>query len=121
MVLFMGVNMLTIDILKSFGADVDEGLERCLDDEVFYLELIPSALDESYYKAIDDALAAKDLDKAFEAAHALKGLLANLSLNPICEPVSEMTELLRSRTDTDYSSYSEKMWEQRNKLVEMIG
>ena len=35
--------MLSIDVLRRFGANVDEGLERCLDDEEFYLELVPGA------------------------------------------------------------------------------
>ena len=113
--------MITIDILRSFGANVDEGLERCLNDEDFYLELIPSTLEESYYKAIEDAINSKNLDAGFEAAHALKGLLANLSLTPILEPVDEITELLRGRQDVDYSSLISKMWEQRNRLVEMMG
>ena len=112
--------MFTIDNLREFGANVDEGLERSLDDEEFYLELIPTALDESYYKSIDDAVAANDLDAAFEAAHALKGVLANLALTPICEPVSEMTELFRAHTDADYSGYISKMWEERNRLVELM-
>ena len=45
-----------------------------------------------------------DLGAAFETAHALKGMYANLSLSPLTKPVSEITELLRSRTETDYSS-----------------
>ena len=44
-----------------------------------------------------------DLDAAFETAHALKGMYANLSLSPLTKPVSEITELLRGRTETDYS------------------
>ena len=45
-----------------------------------------------------------DLDAAFEAAHALKGVTGNLALTPIYEPVQVVTELLRSRTETDYSA-----------------
>ena len=38
----------------------------------------------------------------------LQDLYANLSLTPLTKPVSEMTELLRSRTDTDYSALMEE-------------
>ena len=48
-------------------------------------------------------VAAGDLKTAFESAHALKGVLGNLSLTPLYDKVSEITELLRARTETDYS------------------
>ncbi|MBR5658308.1 MAG: Hpt domain-containing protein, partial [Lachnospiraceae bacterium] len=47
----------------------------------------------------------RDLKGAFEAAHALKGVLGNLSLTPLYEIVCEITELLRAQTDTDYLPY----------------
>ena len=115
-----GCFMLSIDVLKDFGANVDEGLERCLGEEDFYLELIPSTLEEGYYKGLEDAINLKDLHAAFEAAHALKGLLANLALTPILTPVSEMTELLRDNQDTDYTKLLSQMWEQRNRLLKMM-
>ncbi|MBR1623716.1 MAG: Hpt domain-containing protein [Pseudobutyrivibrio sp.] len=113
--------MLTIDMLRSFGASVDEGLERCLNDEEFYLDLIPSALDESYYSSIENSIKSKDFRAAFDAAHALKGLLSNLALDPIFEPVDEMTEALRAWQDIDYRPYLTTMWEQRNRLLDMMG
>ena len=112
--------MLTLEILKDFGANVDAGLERCMGDEDFYLELIPDALDEAYYKNIEEAIASKDLDSAFDRVHALKGVLANLSLTPIFEPVNAMTEELRLRQDIDYSPYLKSMWESRNQLLDMM-
>ncbi|MCQ2563083.1 MAG: Hpt domain-containing protein [Mogibacterium sp.] len=36
------------------------------------------------------------MTKAFEAAHALKGTLSNLSITPLLEPVVEMTERFRN-------------------------
>ena len=95
--------MLTIDKLKSFGADVNEGLTRCMNNESFYLMLIGKALADKGLELLNEQVAVKDLDGAFESAHALKGMYANLSLTPLSKPVIEITELLRSRTDTDYS------------------
>lgn len=113
--------MLTLDTLREFGADVDEGLERCMGDEEFYLELIPDALTESYYTSIENLINEKDLSQAFEVAHSLKGIVANLSLTPIHTPVSEITEGLRNGEDIDYSPLIAEMWKQRNKLLEMMG
>ena len=96
--------MLTVDKLKEFGANTDEGLTRCMSKEDFYLMLVGKALADTRLEALEGQLASKDLDAAFETAHALKGMYSNLSLDPLTKPVSEMTELLRSRTDTDYSA-----------------
>ena len=94
--------MLSIEKLREYGADVDEGLTRCLGNEAFYLQLCGMMLKDDNLQKLEEALAANDLDKAFEAAHALKGVAGNLSLTPIYEPASEITELLRAGTETDY-------------------
>ncbi|MBE5845002.1 MAG: Hpt domain-containing protein [Butyrivibrio sp.] len=113
--------MVTIDLLNEFGADTKEGLARCLDDEEFYLDLIPEALDRTRYEEIEKHLNENNLSAAFEAAHALKGVVGNLALTPIYEPVSEMTELLRSGTDMDYKDLITKVMSERDRLADMIG
>lgn len=95
--------MLTIDALKSFGANADEGLTRCMNMEDFYLRLVKTAAEDTRLDELEAQINAGDLDAAFETAHALKGICANLSLDPLTAPVTEITELLRSRTETDYS------------------
>ena len=112
--------MLTIEQLQSFGANTKEGLERCLNDEGFYLGLIPSALDKSIYDGLEKAIKEHDLDAAFDAAHALKGVLGNLALTPIYEPVSEMTELLRARQEADYEGMLKTVYEKRDALTAML-
>ena len=67
-----------------------------------YLRLVDKELQDPNFDRLKDAVGAGDLDKGFEAAHALKGVLANLALTPILVQVQEVTELLRSRTQTDY-------------------
>ncbi len=104
--------MISIEKLKALGCNTEEGLKRCLGDEDFYLEFIPQALERSRYEKLGNLIEEKRLDEAFEAAHALKGILANLSLEPLLAPVLQITELLRSRIDTDYSALLSQMWEQ---------
>ncbi len=87
--------MLTVQALSDLGANTREGLGRCLNNETFYLRLVNMALDDGGYDKLENALNARDTHAAFEAAHALKGVLGNLSLTPLYAPVSELTELLR--------------------------
>ena len=93
---------MTLEELRAFGADVDDGLARCMNMEDFYLRLVGTLKDAKEFDALDAAIQAGDLDAAFEAAHALKGVLGNLSITPVYEPVCEVVELLRARQDADY-------------------
>ena len=95
--------MLTIDSLKKFGVDTDTGLARCMGNEALYLRLAASVVNEQGFDRLREALEIKDYDAAFEAAHALKGALGNLSITPLYEKTCEINELLRARTDMDYS------------------
>lgn len=93
---------MNLDDLKAFGANVDEGLVRCMNNEAFYLRLVDTLKQEKGFDALKAAIEANDLDAAFEAAHALKGVLGNLSITPLYEPICEVTELLRAKADADY-------------------
>ena len=111
--------MITIEKLKDFGADTQEGLGRCYGNEALYLRLVNMIPGEANFDKLKNALDHHDLDSAFEAAHALKGVLGNLSLTPMFEQCSEITELLRARTDMDYTPLLEKLLEQRDTLGAM--
>lgn len=109
--------MLTIEALKELGVNTQEGLARCMNNEAFYLRLVGMGLKDGGFDKLEEAVAAGDLDAGFEAAHALKGVLGNLALTPLYTPVSEMTELLRARTQADYAPYIEKIKGERAKLL----
>ena len=100
---------MTIDDLKASGANTDDGLRRCLNNEGFYLRLVKMIPNDPNFQKLYDAVDGNDLAAGFEAAHALKGSAGNLSLTPIFEPVAEITELLRSREQTDYSELLQKI------------
>ena len=112
--------MLSIDKLIEFGADTKTGLMRCMDSEDFYLRMVGLLRKENNFDVLDEALQNNDLDRAFEAAHALKGVTGNLALTALYEPLSELTELLRNHTETDYSGYIQKILEKKQELFDMI-
>ena len=113
--------MLTIDSLRAYGANVDDGMTRCMNNETFYFRLIGMALKDSRFDTLGEKIAGGDLQAAFEEAHALKGVLGNLALTPIYNPVSEMTEFLRARQNVDYSPYLTEMKKQKTLLDELCG
>ena len=109
--------MITLEALKQYGADTDTGLQRCMGNEALYLKLVGAACSETGFDTLADAVAKKDFETAFETAHALKGVLGNLSLTPLFDVTGEITELLRARTDTDYSDLLAKLREEKDKLA----
>ena len=112
--------MITIEKLNEFGADTQSGLERCFGKEELYLKLVGMIPGDANFTGLEEAIRANDLKKAFEHAHALKGVLGNLSLTPICDPAVEITEFLRSETEMDYEPLLTEILKQRDALSEMM-
>lgn len=112
--------MLTIDALREYGANVDEGLGRCMGNEALYLKLVNTIPTEKNFETLKKSLDNNDLESAFDAAHALKGITGNLALTPLYGPIVEITELLRARKEMDYSEKLAVILESRDKLGAMI-
>ena len=109
--------MLTLKELEDFGVKTKEGLTRCMNNEAFYFKMIKMGLSNEYFDKLSATLAAGDLAESFEAAHALKGVMGNLALAPLYDPLAELTELLRAHKEADYVTLYEPIKEARDKLL----
>ena len=108
--------MITIEELRSLGADVDTGLSRCVGNEVLYLKLVGMGLGDAKFEELGTVLGTNDLDKAFELCHALKGVIGNLAITPLYDALSDMTEKLRGREAADYQTMYSDMLQIRSKF-----
>lgn len=111
--------MLTIEKLNAFGADTKTGLTRCVNNEALYLRLVGMVPTNNGFNSLYEAIKNNDLDGAFSAAHGLKGILANLALSPLSDPVVILTDFLRMKKDVDYSPYLKEIEEKRKELEEL--
>ncbi len=109
--------MLTIAKLQEYGVNTKEGLGRCMGMEAFYFRMLGMGLKNDSFEKLDAALADGNLEEAFEQAHALKGVVGNLALTPIYNPLADLTEMLRSKKDADYVAMYKPIKELRDKLV----
>ncbi len=92
--------MITLESLRAYGANVDEGLARVMNKEDFYLRMVNMVLgDASKFDQLKAAVEAGDAKAAFEVAHALKGATGNVSLTPIYRPICEFSDTLKGHTD----------------------
>ncbi|MBP5245808.1 MAG: hypothetical protein J6036_05075 [Clostridia bacterium] len=111
--------MLTIEKLRAFGANVDEGLQRCVNNEALYLKLVDKAIHNTAFDNLKIVVEAGNLERGFEIAHAMKGVTANLALTPLYVPIVEITELLRYKSQTDYSPYIDSIIAKRDELIDL--
>lgn len=88
---------MTLEDLNAYGANTREGLNRCLNNEPFYLNMVGMALEDKNFDALKTAMDARDVRAVYAAVHALKGVTGNVALTPIYEPACALTELLRGK------------------------
>ena len=112
--------MLTIEKLNEYGADTTSGVKRCANNVALYLRLVNTVPSNQGFNGLYEAIKNNNLDEAFSMAHGLKGILANLSLDPLLKPVIEITEHLRNRDNIDYSQYVSIIEEKRKLLEDLL-
>lgn len=111
--------MLTLEKLAEFGADTETGLKRCVNKESLYFRLVRKVPEREDFSKLADAAAAGDYEAAFQAAHGLKGVLTNLSLDSLSRPVIEITDHLRIGEEIDYRPLLDEIELKRRELAEL--
>ncbi|MBQ9624251.1 MAG: Hpt domain-containing protein [Treponema sp.] len=108
--------MITLEILRNNGTDIETGLSRCLGKEDLYLKLVNMGLNDAKFEELGSVLASNDLQKAFELCHALKGVIGNLAITPLYEALSALTEKLRNTEEADYPAMYSDILAIRSKI-----
>ena len=92
--------------LEEMGMDVNTTVNRFMGNEALYLKFLYKFQADQSVANIQQHIADQNAEEAFKSAHTLKGVAANLGLNPIAQHASDIVELLRgkdqfSEVDTD--------------------
>lgn len=85
--------------LEECGADVETTVKRFMGNEAMYEKFLKKFKDNSNYSGLAESLEAGNYEEAFKCAHTLKGVSANLGLDPIYKASSDLTEEFRGKTD----------------------
>ena len=83
--------------LEENGTDVDTVLKRFLGNEAMYMKFIMKFLDDKSYQGLMESIGNRDYEEAFRSAHTLKGVTANLGIEPVCAAATLITDLLRNK------------------------
>ncbi len=87
--------------MEDNGADVDTTLKRFMGNEALYMKFIMKFLDDKSYDGITECMNSGDYEEVFKHAHTLKGVTANLGLDPITAVASDISELLRGKSSAE--------------------
>lgn len=83
-----------IEKLKTEHCDVDTALDRCMDMEDLYIELLQMFANDTEIDKLHEAYEGHDVKEVFFHSHTLKGVYTNLGLTPLYEldtPIVETT------------------------------
>lgn len=83
--------------LEQMGCNMQTTLSRFLDDRDFYAECYTEMLADAGFAKLGQELQAEDMEEAFKTAHMLKGMIANMGLEPMLAHIVGMVEALRIR------------------------
>ena len=86
------------ELYEQIGGNYAEAMER-MRMEKLVDRFVVKFLNDGSCPSLLTAWSAGDDTAAFEAAHAAKGVCANLAITSIAEPASEITEALRPGND----------------------
>lgn len=79
---------------EQVGGNYQDVLKRLM-NEALVRRFMGKFLDDTSFASLKEGLQEKDVDKAFMAAHTLKGVCLNLGFLKLFEPTNEITEVLR--------------------------
>lgn len=82
-------------ILQAGGFNVDEAMNRFMNSEQLWIKFLKKFKADVSFRDLVKAIEEKDGEKAFAAAHTLKGITGNLAMSRFNALISEQTEYLR--------------------------
>lgn len=106
--------------LERWGCDVKGALPRFLNDEEFMLECIVQVSQDPAFDELGRSIEAGKTKEAFDAAHTLKGIIANTGLTPLLVIIVAIVELLRRGSTDGLSEQYAQLMQTRQGLIQVL-
>lgn len=108
------------ELFEEYGGDYTATMARFMNNETMYLKFLNMLFKDDNLDKLSEAINNNDLNSAFEAAHTLKGVVANMGLTPMYDAVNVIVEPLRARKENpDYPIMLEKIKAEYIKVEEL--
>jgi len=76
----------------------EEGVKRVVDNAKFYIKMLGKFTADTNINVLEAALTEGDMDKAYSAIHAIKGLAGNLSLTELSNQSLELENQIKAKS-----------------------
>lgn len=102
------------------GVEIESALERFMNNDAMLEKFLKKFLDDKNFEKLVNAMQEKEFEDAFEAAHTLKGVCGNLSLDIFCKSVCTMVEYLRSNQYDEACAYMPELTREYENAIEKV-
>lgn len=109
-----------LEELEQWGCDIAGAMGRFLDDKELYLICLDTVVTDKAYGRLGLALAEEQVKEAFDSAHTLKGVFANMGLTPMLRIVECIVEPLREGCIEDLMSDYQRLMEANDYLRDIL-
>ncbi len=106
--------------LKALGVDTESAIARMNGNANLYTRMLGKFLNMMEGMTIPMDFAESDCEKMAEIAHAVKGTSGNLSITPMYEAYSEITELLRKNKAQEAKEVLAKVLPVQKEILDCI-
>lgn len=89
------------NILMNAGVDYEEAVKRFSGNAGIYEKFLLKFEEDPSFQELDQAMKSQDYGTAFTAAHTLKGVSGNLSMNELYHELVPFVEMLRNGSDVE--------------------
>lgn len=108
------------EIFKAYSGDYQTTMARFMNNKTMYLRFFGMFFDDDNIVKLKTALEEQNIKAAFEAAHTLKGVSANMGLTPLCDAVCAIVEPLRcEKAEEDYMALYQKVQAEYKRVEEL--
>lgn len=106
--------------LEEAGVDVKTVLERFLGNEKLLLPFLEKFSKDPNYNRLILAMEKKDYEEAFNAAHTIKGICGNLSIDGLYEIMSREVEFLRNKKYSEAEAMLPELMKEYERIIAIL-
>lgn len=108
-----------IEALGRWGCDIEDAMEL-MEDEDFYIECAEAIAKDPAFGKLKKYMEEKSYEEAFEYAHQLKGVLANVRLTPMYKKTDEIVKQFKAGSCENLMPKVEELLKMKEKLEEIL-
>lgn len=102
------------------GVNIETAMERFMGNEELFVRFLKKLHQDNSYELLKTAMAEKRYKDAFTAAHTLKGLCGNLSLDSLFKIVDKEVEFLRNDRYEEAEQVQPELVKEYEKIIQII-